>query len=82
MSAAASTQLVTFFGNNKNGISLTGIGLTDAMIEQLKKDGAVLQEGERTGSGVDVALFYAPTLNELVQKIKAIKPENTEVRFT
>ncbi len=75
-------QLVTFFVDNEKGERVVGIGLNDAFIAQLQKQGMILQEGSRTGSGVNVALFYAPTLNEVVKKIQDISPEEMQVKLT
>jgi hypothetical protein len=65
-----STQLVTAFSTNDDGRQLVLLGLTDDMIAKIKKDGGVLQTAERNGQGTDVAVLYAPELNELVAKLK------------
>lgn len=64
------TNLVTFFSApNKDGTRLVGIGITDEIIEHLKKSGAILEDSKRTKMGTDIVLLYAPTTNEVTKKI-------------
>ena len=63
-------NLVTFFGEGKDGRKLVGIGITEEMIQELRRNGGALEEAERTGQGVDVMLVYSPELNGLVKKLK------------
>lgn len=65
-------NLVTFFSETDEGVKLVGVGVTDDMIKELKKRGGILQESERTGQNVDLVLMYAPTLNQLVAKVKSV----------
>jgi hypothetical protein len=62
-------KLITFFGESKvdDGRRLVGIGLTDSMIEVIKKQGIVLEPTERTNQGSDVVVVYAPTVEGVVR---------------
>lgn len=74
-------NLVTFFAEGQNGIKLVGIGVTDKMIEHLKKHGGILQESSRTKIPVDVVLMYAPDQDELVKKISDVTGSADKVEF-
>lgn len=75
-------NLVTFFAKNSEGVQLVGIGLTDEVIEHLKKTGGIIQESGRNSQAVDVTLLYGPTLNELMKTIDRIVPKDKrEMRF-
>lgn len=75
-------HLLTFFGRGKHDETLVGIGLTDEMIEHVKKVGMVLEPSELTKQNVDVVLVYAPTLNEVTKKVTdLVGKENTQVKF-
>ena len=74
-------NLVTFFAEGDKGIKLVGIGITDLMIEHLKKAGGILQESERTGQNIDVVLMYAPDVDGLVKKIKDVTGSADKIQF-
>jgi hypothetical protein len=76
-------HFVTFFGtSSKDTRKLVGIGLTDAALEDLKKNGAWFQGAEKNEHDTDVLLLYAPSLNEVVGKIKdhvGRKPDEVKI---
>jgi len=77
------SNLVTFFAKSDDGSNeLVGIGLTDEVIEHLKRSHGILEEAKRNGMSTDVVVMYAPTLNELMQLINTVVPkEKMEVKF-
>lgn len=62
-------HLVTFFSDGADGVKLVGVGLTDSMIDKLKRDGAALEPATRTQQGVDLVLAYAPDMPALIDKL-------------
>lgn len=46
------------------------IGIADGFIEYMKENGAMLQTAERNGTHTDIAVLYAPTVNEVAKKVK------------
>lgn len=78
-------QLVTFFSERPKtpgGSQLVGLALTDEILDHLKEVGMMLEPEQKTGQGIDLLLVYAPTLNEVMQKVHRVIPkEKTKVKF-
>ncbi len=75
------SSLVTCLAQADTGKRLVLIGLTDEVIEHIKKTGALLEDAEHTQRDTDIAILYKPTLNELMKQIKGIIPKNAEVKI-
>lgn len=74
-------NLITVFGKSDNGIDLIGFGLTDKMIDHLKKTGGVLEPDSRTKMGVDLFVVYAPTDEELLAQFnEMLEGKNVQVK--
>lgn len=78
-------SVVTFFMQNdkKEAANVTGIGITDALIERLKNgDGVIMQDGTADGAPTAILLVYAPTEAEVIAKAQEVtKTTTTEVRI-
>ncbi len=74
--------MIKFTAASKTGITLVGLGITKANVDQLKLGRPIVVKGNSMGiKNQDIMIFYGETLESLQEQLKPFIGDGTKIEY-